>query len=1684
MAIIEEDIIEEEEEEQEIVIGEDDTATPDSIEIQHPSVPTERSPEEEKLYQESVESFTKEFKSSFDKPTKPTDEEYKEGITELGSVSPEELEEDATNEFSEARKHELQKKQLEGVKMLSQHLALGEDFTWALLGAGQMVENVLSNLNIIDKGSFGIPTAQKTRHALVQGFSQALSFYIPATKVLQGTAMLYRGGNWLAGKAMTTLFNTSEKLKRARDFTIGGIAGVGVDALAFRKEDPNAANLAFLFESVSQNPVVAHWFYTYLATKPEDYKDPTTGELDPDSPAIAVSKNITTGFTAGVISTGLLKYLLGTLGFAYNKIIPKVKSGATEAEVTKSLEHEAEQIGKAFEAETGVPFKTLEESVSKYVDEILPVLKATYDQADEAGKKSILEGLPQHLEPAVKEEIRKSLIDPIAKIGIGKALKEPNPGLVKLLTKYINGEKIDAPDYFFIGKNKHGKMVQKPIIESYNLLKFQTEPEIKSLLQALSRIIDTKSLKNKTYLSQIQSVADLLGRPVDEVIETLGQNVANLEKAVGYVDAYKALTLMSLDNVEAAFKKFKTVEIGSKDYERLLEDRNAAAAQLEMIISLGARESTLASHLLHAHTASVGKELTRTQLKVADEMFNASPEAEIRYTNQMEKIWEISKKRTADFEKEVKLDVDIPGMARRKVKVKRGSTKKGKRLNTKLTATKARIKRLEKKLANLKKGKLPKKTEPRLKTAEELKLEDLIEIEIEKLTIPKIQKDLQVKHARLTKKIKDLRAGKVTKKGFSELKTTEILELEAELKRVKQKLKIPKTNTEKTEANIKRLKAELDKLILTKKGTAKVSTKKTTTDLEKELIEEIKNQKERLGWLKDKHRVTLEDLKEVALQAATKAEAEIIEKSTMTQLRMRLLAPKLTAWAKYRSLSEEIFINGLLSSFKTPIVNGIGNNFSIGIYPIETFMAATRGGGPITHKEAAIFAHQSMNAIPTQLKVFWRAMIHGTDDVHIKTDIQKPQTRYLSKEFLMSSGWRGAGWDYIGHLFNLPATLVTSMDVAYKGLNRAGAVPSLAYRKAISEFMEKYKGRKPKTPDELIEVDLRQKEILENLDSHPDIKKGAEDLARKNTYTDDLPMVDQKYVNAKGVQTRQVPGKAELIRQAMDRDPSGIMRGYLPFYRTPYQLLRFGFERSPILRHFHRTLKKELDPKQSSPEVVQMAKGRVAASQLLFGGVTAMAFNGLITNGPPADPQLRLRRERAMGGPHWWTFNIGFGPIPFTRWDPIGLIFSQAAILSNFVTSMRTLNGYAELDEENNPTVEDRKLVEKYEELYAQSIAGLQHLIKDRHFLKSLMESVAIFDEDTHVKRRWLTQLRSRFDPTLSIFSSLRRSVIKGHHAGIPLKELPYRPESEWDADKQKYTGAIGGTAFERANRNLINESLNAFDEAQKRLIGYGELSGVQGPTITGLTVGEIYKTKNLMGETTFYPGTQYDDDSWNKPSEYVRNMMDKIDVPPEIKTFSRYARNMANSVFNIGATNIGTSESQSAVMRKLAEYGSKIEAPSQIKSFSVGKHSETGKSLGSVQLNTREQRFFIEEWIRLNTKGGTLEKKVRGWKFNSPPPGLDPTEIRDWWFAHVAKGGYSQTRQLDDIERFLRLNKDRAKENTLSRFKELRARKRYLRRLGHKATTSVPMTPTMGYEQYKSQMSPLVPLTEENKGQ
>ena len=216
-----------------------------------------------------------------------------------------------------------------------------------------------------------------------------------------------------------------------------------------------------------------------------------------------------------------------------------------------------------------------------------------------------------------------------------------------------------------------------------------------------------------------------------------------------------------------------------------------------------------------------------------------------------------------------------------------------------------------------------------------------------------------------------------------------------------------------------------------------------------------------------------------------------------------------------------------------------------------------------------------------------------------------------------------------------------------------------------------------------------------------------------------------------------VPGFNRYIQKAIEADRTGISKVYLPFYQTPVNLIKYSWERTPILNRLHSELKRELNPDISPPDIVQMAKGRVATGQMMLWGAVGLAMGGLITNGPPSDPKLRRNAEASMGGRHWWTFNIGTGPIPYSRWDPIGIVFAQAAMLVTFGKTLTHLNKQAAVDSEGKSLGDERKTVEKYNELWAMGVSNLQSLLKDRHYVQGITDALGIFDEDMHEKMNW-----------------------------------------------------------------------------------------------------------------------------------------------------------------------------------------------------------------------------------------------------------------------------------------------------------------------------------------------------------
>ena len=78
---------------------------------------------------------------------------------------------------------------------------------------------------------------------------------------------------------------------------------------------------------------------------------------------------------------------------------------------------------------------------------------------------------------------------------LSQTLNEPNPELVKLLHKIANKEDIGTHDLFYIVKSGKDKGKKRPIIESFNLNKLKSQPEILNTLQAKCKVLDLKQLK-------------------------------------------------------------------------------------------------------------------------------------------------------------------------------------------------------------------------------------------------------------------------------------------------------------------------------------------------------------------------------------------------------------------------------------------------------------------------------------------------------------------------------------------------------------------------------------------------------------------------------------------------------------------------------------------------------------------------------------------------------------------------------------------------------------------------------------------------------------------------------------------------------------------------------------------------------------------------------------------------------------------------------------------------------------------------------------------------------------------------------------------------------------------------------------------------------------------------------------
>ena len=1349
---------------------------------------------------------------------------------------------------------------IDGVASFGKHLAIG---------TAKGAEETLSALRLVDDNSWNLPEPKDIAGSIGQGIGQFLPMFI-------GGSGLLRGGAKMAG-----LFQKSTKLSKAGQGLITLGAGGIADAVAFDPKDKNLGNLALSIGAISNDPKASAMVKQFLA------------QQDADPETVARLKNALNGAFAGAIVEGLLR---GT-GYALKKT-GVIKSKPKDTELTEEtlldeLDSAEEAIptpptrGATRGTEEATPTTSKEQDIDEkeLTDAAQPIAEDTVELLDKVrtagNSESILKNLQDNLpdqNEAIVADLSKSEAD-INKWYDKLEAEDPEgaDAIIKMFEDKANGQGVPLQQLLI----QEGKYKGKPLIESMNFLKLDTEDEARHAMQFMANKFQIKNLTKKPAsddfneamaerLSEFDSSLD--DEAIEYQIKQIRKVTDDIDEGIKLVEVSKVLAQVNYEQLDAAAKAM--VESGgSKESVELLKSRLRTG---NMIHQAGGLLSQKSSQFLNSFKRTTkAKDNTDLLRSEATKKLHAKTPKIIQKTGDNFR----NLKNQDTFVKKVEFE---ELKTKRKVRISKAETATGKKA-TKQIKLLTDSQRLLNKIKNLKKTLrsegAPERGQPFPKrkpvtSPEVKKLQEAIKkVRAERDTIEnkfkkgaKEQLKLRAKFEKLSKDIKDIQDGTVPKKAEGKVKqtTVDIEKLKAEKKRLLTELN-KGTDTQK---NIDRLNAELNKLLLRRIGKNKVEplTPREITEAEVTLKDAIKRENVKIN-----ERVTRQELEEALLEKSTLAVQDEINKMDLRQLKTRVTALNKTMTTKGMEVLHEVYINGLLSSVKTlGAVNPLGNASALLSTIIErAFAGAT--GNQIAMREATMLAWESIAGIKDAWYTFVSVLRNGTKDTAVKTDAIKVHERALSKEYFNASGPLGSMIDFVGTVINMPGKLLLAQDEAFKGLVVRGETRALAYRKARNKFSDQDLG------DAAVKANIRKEfdEILDNISDHPDVTDAARMTSLKTSFTNDLP--DKYKTDERTGKEVPTPGLAKIIQQGLDKH--GLLRVFVPFFRTPANILSFTFERTPGLQFLSKNLQRELTSDDEA--VKQLARARVGTSFAVTSVMFGAAMTGNFTGAPPTDRRLRANMEAKMGGRHWFSFNVAGEWHKYDRFDPFGVMMATAAVAATMAKSMISLNG--KFEEEGDPTGLIR---EKYDEVVNSAAMGTIELLKDRHYVQGISEFISFITADNRSLTPTFKRLAMFSNPGIGLYSSFRRGVTQGTEVAKP-RRLQRGAGAE---DGLKKTGMY----------KIVDEMLQSHAEALAAVTpGYGGIA----------------PQKNLVGDVEAYPGTSGEFDT----------------------AFNLY-QSMANPV-------PGLKKSKSPLINKLAELESTVSQPSSINKLGNIVLSETEKT-------------------------------------------------------------------------------------------------------------------------------------------
>lgn len=383
--------------------------------------------------------------------------------------------------------------------------------------------------------------------------------------------------------------------------------------------------------------------------------------------------------------------------------------------------------------------------------------------------------------------------------------------------------------------------------------------------------------------------------------------------------------------------------------------------------------------------------------------------------------------------------------------------------------------------------------------------------------------------------------------------------------------------------------------------------------------------------------------------------------------RMAESAATATRW----QMVSEVWVNGLLSSPKTHLVNAASNTLVMAQQVIERGVAAQLaeagiGGRGVVTGEAAAMMAGIVQAQKDAWKMFWVALRSGETGAALgKVDLQR-NVAVSAEAFRIQDNAVARTVDFLGTAERMPTRLLGAADEYFKAIGYRMEVNAQAVRQATSEGLEG--------------TALRER-IADLVRNPPEnIRLEAIDAAMYQTFTQNAGQA------------------AEALVRLREKWPAVVF--VLPFVKTPINIVRYGFERTPLAP----LMSGVRDDLAAGGARQQLAIARMATGTSIMLMAADYADRGLVTGKGPKDPGQREALVRQGWQPY--SVRVGTAWVAYERADPYGM-------LMGFAADMADINRRMEIDGDK---------LDEFSELWAAGIAAVSSTVVNKTYLKGLSD--------------------------------------------------------------------------------------------------------------------------------------------------------------------------------------------------------------------------------------------------------------------------------------------------------------------------------------------------------------------------